>query len=154
MGDLSLVGRCGLYCGACHIFRAYKDKGEYLQKAAKFHKLPPEKIKCEGCQALTADCWGSSCKILKCLDAKGFDYCYQCPDYDSRSCEKFEKFAEAYLKEDNVDLRANLERIKAGDYENWLKESEERFRCPKCGKPLSTYSRITECYHCNEKLSG
>ena len=154
MGDLSLVGRCGLYCGACGIFRAYKDKGEYLQKVAEFFKCPPEKVKCEGCHALTVDCWGSACKILKCLDSKGFDYCYQCPDYDSSSCEKFEKLAERYLKEDNVDLRANLERIKAGDYEHWLKESEERFRCPQCGKPLSTYSRITKCYHCSEKLTG
>ena len=154
MGDLSLVGRCGLYCGACGIFRAYKDKGVYLQKVAEFFKISPEKVRCEGCQALTADCWGSACKIVECLDTKGFEYCYQCPEYKERSCEKYEKFSKNYLKEDKVDLRENLERIKAGDVENWLKESEERFRCPQCGNPLSTYSRISKCYHCNEELTG
>ncbi|MFX1598607.1 MAG: DUF3795 domain-containing protein [Promethearchaeota archaeon] len=153
MVDLSLVGRCGLYCGACTIFRAYKDKGKFLQKTAKFFKCRPEKVKCEGCQALTSDSWGINCKIVKCLDTKGFEYCYECPDYDASSCEKFERISEGYLKEDNVDLRASLERIKAGDIENWLKESEKRFSCPHCGRPLSTYSRITECYHCEERLT-
>jgi hypothetical protein len=32
--NAKLVGRCGLYCGACAIYRAYKDNGEYLAKLA------------------------------------------------------------------------------------------------------------------------
>lgn len=153
MVNTNLVGRCGLFCGTCGIYRAYKDSGEYRQRLANFFKCPPEKVRCEGCQALTPECWGNDCKIVKCLNSKGFKFCYECLDYVERTCEKFEEFSEAYLKEDGVDLRDNLARIKAGKVEEWLKESEEKFRCPHCGKPLSTGAFRKKCYHCNENLS-
>ena len=31
MVDQNLVGRCGLYCGACGIYRAFKDTSEYIK---------------------------------------------------------------------------------------------------------------------------
>jgi Zn finger protein HypA/HybF involved in hydrogenase expression len=52
-----------------------------------------------------------------------------------------------------VDIRANLARIKAGDVDKWLKESEEKFRCSHCGKPLPTSSFRKKCYHCGKELS-
>lgn len=152
MVDRDLVGRCGLYCGACGIYRAYKDNGEYLERLAKHFKCPPEKVRCEGCMALTLECWGNDCKIVKCLRNKGLEFCYQCNQYEDGSCEKFGKLAEGYL-EDGVDLRANLERIKKGEIEEWLRESEEKYKCPVCGKPLSIGSIRRECYHCGADLS-
>ena len=151
--DRNLVGRCGLYCGACVIHRAYKDGGEYLQRVASFFKCPPEKVRCEGCQALTRECWGTGCERVQCLDAKGWSFCFECPEYEKHSCEKFEEFSEGYLKEDGVDLRANLARIKAGDVEAWLEEAEKKFRCPACAKPLSNSAVRKKCYHCGEALS-
>lgn len=145
-----LVGRCGLYCGACDIYRAYKDNGEYRNKLANYFKCPPEKVRCEGCQVLTLECWGNDCKIVQCLKGKGLEFCYECPQFDKRSCEKFEKLAKGYLEED-VDLRANLERIKSGQVEAWLKESRERFRCPHCKKQLPTGSK--KCFHCGKEFS-
>jgi hypothetical protein len=41
------------------------------------------------------------------------EFCYQCPEYKTHTCEKFEKLAKGYL-EVGVDLRANLARIAAG----------------------------------------
>ena len=151
--DGNLVGRCGLYCGACGIYRAYRDGGEYRQRLAAFFKCPPEKVRCEGCQALTAECWGNYCKFVQCLNLKGFKFCYGCPDYEKHACKKFEEFSEAYLKEDGVDLRANLEKIKAGKVEEWLKESEEQFRCPYCRKSLFIGALKEKCYHCGQNLS-
>jgi len=54
-----------------------------------------------------------------------------------------------------VDLRANSERIRKGKakIEAWLKESEEKIRCPKCGKPLPSGSFRSKCYHCGAELS-
>ena len=153
MVDRNLVGRCGLYCGACGIYRAYRNGGEYRQRLAKFFKCPPEKVCCEGCQALTQECWGNECKIVKCLNTKKLQFCYECKDYDNHTCERFEKFSEDYLKDDQVDLRANLARIKAGHVDEWLKESEEKFRCPSCGKPLPTSSFRKKCYHRGKELS-
>jgi hypothetical protein len=153
LGEQNLVGRCGLYCGACGIYRAYKDGGEYRHRLANFFKCPPEKVRCEGCQALTATCWGNECEMVKCLNAKGLQFCYECSDFEGHTCERFEKFSKDYLRDDLVDLRANLARIKAGDVDEWLKESEDRFRCFHCGKPLPTSSFRKKCYHCGEELS-
>lgn len=146
------MGRCGLYCGACTIYRAYKDGGTYLQGRAQRFKCAPEKVQCEGCMALAPDSWGYTCKIVQCLRNKGLEFCYQCGEYVENSCEKFGKLAEAYL-EDGVDLKANLDRIKNGQTEEWLLESEARFKCPKCGKPLSVGAIVTSCYHCGTDLS-
>lgn len=151
--DRKLVGRCGLYCGACGIYRAYKDNGEYLKRIADYFKCPPEKVRCEGCQALTAECWGTGCKMVQCLNAKGYQFCYECPEYEKRSCEQYEKFSKNYLEEDGVDLRANLARIRAGDTDAWLKESEAKYKCRQCGKPLPTGRIKRQCYHCGADLS-
>jgi len=145
--ESNLIGRCGLYCGACSIYRAYKDNGEYRNKLATFFKCPPEKVRCEGCQTLTSECWGNDCKIVQCTNAKGFRFCHECPQFNNNSCEKFEELAKRYL-EDAVDVRANLARIKSGQIETWLKESKERFKCPYCGKPLPEGSQ--KCYHCGK----
>ncbi len=154
MVNTDLVGRCGLYCGACSIYRAYKDSGEYQQRVAKFLKCPPEKVRCEGCQALTPECWGNDCKFVICLNTKGFEFCYECPSYEDHTCEKYEKFSKDYLKEDGVDLRANLARIRAGGVTEWLEESEEKFRCPYCDKPLSVGALRKKCYHCSKELAS
>ena len=153
MVNKNLVGRCGLYCGACGIYRAYKDDGELLENLAKSFKCPPEKVRCEGCMALTSECWGYDCKIVECLRAKGLDFCYQCSEYEKGSCEKFEKLAKSYLEDCGVDLRANLERIRKGEIEEWLLESQEKYKCPSCGKPLPVYGTRGKCYHCGAKLS-
>jgi len=150
VSENNLVGRCGLYCGACSIYRAYKNDREYRNRLAERFKCPPEKVRCEGCQTLTPECWENECEIVQCTSAKGFSFCYECPQFDGKLCEKFERLAEGYL-EDNVDLRANLARIKSGQVEAWLKESRERFKCPHCGKPLPTGS--TKCYRCGKEFA-
>jgi len=147
MAETQLVGRCGLYCGACTIYRAYKDNGEFQRRVAAFFKCSPEKVRCEGCQVLTPECWGKSCAIVQCTAAKGFSYCYECPQFDDVRCDKFEGLAKRYM-EDNVDVRANLSRIKTGQVKEWLEESRERFKCPYCTKPLPEGS--AKCYHCGK----
>jgi len=147
MAETQLVGRCGLYCGACTIYRAYKDNGEFQTRVAAFFKCPPEKIRCEGCRALTPECWGNDCKIVQCTTAKGFSYCYECPQFDDKSCEKYDELASRYL-EDKIDTRANLARIKSGQLEAWLNESTGRFKCPFCGKALPEGRE--NCYHCGK----
>jgi len=151
MLESSLIGRCGLYCGACSIYRAYKDDGEYLKRVAAYFKCPPEKVRCEGCQALTPECWGNDCKIVQCTKAKGVSFCYECPQFDDRSCEEFEDLAKRYM-EDNVDVRANLLRVKTGQVEALVRESKERFRCEYCAKPLPEGSK--KCYHCGKTFEN
>jgi len=153
MVDLALVGRCGIYCGACGAHRAYKDKqAPYFQQQIKEFQFPIEGIRCEGCHALTPQCAGSQCKVVQCLDSKGFEYCYECPTYENQSCKKYGEIAKK-CADRGVDIRANLDKIKSGDVEAWLKECEEGIKCPRCGKPLPVfgYSR-KKCYHCGTNL--
>lgn len=149
MTEENLVGRCGLYCGACSIYRAYKDDGDYLKRLSEHFKCPPEKVRCEGCQTLTPESWGNDCKIVQCLRSRGYNFCYECQQYEKRSCKKLEKLAKGYL-EDNVDIRVSLEKIKSGKTKEWLKESKKRFRCPYCKKPLPTGAK--KCYHCKKEF--
>lgn len=152
MTDRNLVGRCGLYCGACGIYRAYKDNGRLLKGLAERFKCPPEKVRCEGCMALTPDSWGYECEIVKCLRGKSLDFCYQCAEYRNDSCEKFRNLAQGYL-ENAVDLRANLARIENGETEEWLRESEEKFKCPACRKPVPVYGTGGKCHQCGAQLA-
>ena len=149
MTQEDLVGRCGLYCGACSIYRAYKDDGEYLIRLSKRFKCPPEKVKCEGCQVLAPENWGYDCKIVQCLRARNYEFCFECPKYEAHSCEKYKRLAKGYM-EDNVDIRANLEKIKSGKVDEWLRESKKRFKCPNCKKPLPVGAK--KCYHCNKEI--
>jgi len=134
IAENNLVGRCGLYCGACTIYRAYEDSGEYRNRVAAYFKCPPEKVRCEGCQALTPECWGNDCEIVKCTTAKGLSFCYQCPQFDDKSCMKFEDLAKRYM-EDNVDVRANLSRIKAGQVNGGFVKVKNGSNAPTARSP-------------------
>jgi len=85
-----------------------------------------------------------------CLRAKGLNYCYECDEYENNSCVKHGKLAQSYL-EVGVDLRANLTKIASGLTEEWLKESEGRFKCSHCGQPLSAWKE--SCHKCGHKVT-
>ena len=141
----NLMGRCGLYCGVCEVYRAYKDSKELQKELAKKHNCLPQEVRCEGCQAirriLTVGVygwsydkeWGTNCKILKCLDSKKLKFCYECAEYDS--CERFDKFGEICLGI-SLDLRKNWKTIRDGKTEEWLWEQDKNWRCPQCGNPI------------------
>jgi len=149
MNSMGLVGRCGLYCGACGIYRAYKDGGDYLLEVAKEFGIEPDKVRCEGCQALTPNCWGADCKIVQFLNEQGVTYMYECKEYEDRSFDEFENLAKRYAKI-GVDVRANLEKIKAGKADEWLNEQAKLWLCPECGKPITCHKGT--CHHCGAKL--
>lgn len=150
-----LIGRCGLYCGICEIYRACKDSKKLQEELAKKYNCSPEEVRCEGCQALdiygwSGDKeWGTNCKILKCLNAKKSRSCYECAEFDS--CERFNEFAKIYLKL-GVDLRENLRLIQKGKAEEWLLEKDKKWRCPKCGNPIVVSYDFEDCHWCGSKL--
>jgi hypothetical protein len=86
------------------------------------------------------------------LRGKGREFCYQCDEYENGGCEKFGELAARYL-EDGEDVRAGLERIKNGETEAWLRECEEKYKFPKCRKPLPVGRMKRKCYHCGADLS-
>jgi len=150
MVDSALVGRCGLYCGACSIFRAFKDNEEYLVRIARESNLKSELIRCNGCSNLSDSCWGQNCPILNCLKEKNYTFCHQCSSYENKSCEKYQELYNQYI-ERGEDIRANMNRIKAGETKEWLKEMDKTWRCPTCGYPISAWENA--CHHCGSAIS-
>lgn len=150
MSKLNLVGKCGLYCGACTIYRAEKDDQEWRARLASDFNCSIDQVKCNGCGSLTSECWGNECKIVKCVNAKGHEFCYECDEYKNDNCSKFTSLAKRYSERSNVDLRANLVMIQNGEVEKWLEQSEKRFSCKGCGKPTVAGSK--NCHHCDTDL--
>lgn len=153
MVNYALVGRCGVYCGSCMIYRAYKDSEKLKRLIAERAKCKPEDIQCEGCQTVLANGWdvqdqqwGKNCKIVKCLEAKGLKFCYECDIFPN--CKKFQEIYKSELRH-GENLIENVELIKAGKVKEWLEEEEKKWACQSCGKPISDYE---ECHWCGAKL--
>jgi len=148
MAKIDLAGRCGLFCGACNIYRAERDDPSWRQRLADHFKCRPDQVCCRGCRALTGGCWGNGCKIVICLRERGYDSCHLCPEL-SAGCERFDQLASGY-QEDGVDLRRNLEGMHAMGFEAWLARAEERHTCTSCGRPLAVGR--DRCHHCGRIL--
>ena len=145
MEERDLAGACGIYCGACGIYRMYKDQDtERLEQAARevFH-CRPEDICCEGCRG-PLDCrWSPQCQILACTRERGLTFCHECTDFP---CDDLSAFSA-----DRSDIPlTNLRRLAEAGLEVWLAEQEARWRCPACGKPVDIYSKA--CRACGAEL--
>jgi len=155
MVNKNLIGRCGLYCGICAVYRAYKDSKELQGKLAEEYGCLPEEVRCEGCQALDTypwtyeKQWGSNCKIVECLNAKKLTFCFECAAYDT--CQKHAELTES-CSGLGMDLRASLRMIHEGKSEQWLLEQDKRWRCPKCGNPIIVSYEFKDCHWCGNKF--
>jgi len=155
MVSRNLVGRCGLYCGICEIYRAYRDSEELRRQLAEKHDCSPQDVRCEGCQAIDVfgwsreKEWGKNCKILRCLNRRELTYCYECPDYEP--CKKHADFAKI-CSGLGMDLRQNLNNIQETDATQWVTEQERKWRCPKCGQAIIVSYAFTDCHWCGARL--
>ena len=93
--DEKLLSRCGIYCGACYIYRAQRDGGEFLDHVAAWQKAPREKVRCHGCLGPLDVLWQNcrKCVVRSCLEANGYGFCHECPVFEDRSCEKYERLS-------------------------------------------------------------
>ncbi|HEC77658.1 MAG TPA: DUF3795 domain-containing protein [candidate division WOR-3 bacterium] len=141
-----LIGRCGLYCGACDIYRAWIDKDEEkLKGMAKYFRCAPEQIRCSGCQSTSKDKWSGDCKIVQCLDRNHYQYCYECAL--TEQCDIFQKLNKRYK-----DMPGrNLTRLKKIGEECFLKEQKFRWSCPECRAPVEYGAE--KCRKCGADLN-
>jgi len=145
MSDATQASACGLYCGACGIYRMYKDRDvERLARAAReaFH-CQPEDIRCEGCRGSLDRHWSPDCSFLVCTRERGITFCYECADFP---CDDLSTFSA-----DRRDIPlSNLRRLAEVGLGAWLEEQEARWCCPACGKPVDIYSET--CRACGAEL--
>ena len=144
-----LIGRCGLYCGACPIYLGARGDDDARKYVLEVWELPEDAIACNGCHAATPESGDSKCELVPCMDGKGHEYCSECAEYAEGSCDKFAK-SEALCKSIGIDLRSDLERLQAVGGEAWLAEQEGRWSCPQCGSRHFWQAQI--CSGCGASL--
>jgi len=163
-GNVHLATACGTYCGACPAYIAKHSEDEQIKM--RLHKrfssgpmkpqkgIPPlnwmDGLLCDGCLSggkLGAHC--QNCAIRKCAENKQDDS--RCSDCEELPCHRITFLINMGQYLHRKEYLPNLKKIREMGVEEWVKYEEERWRCPKCGLPMSWYD--TECARCGEPRS-
>lgn len=112
--DRKLIGRCGKFCGECEIYMASQGTRDPAEVATALG-VPAEKVVCAGCQALTPACYAYGCKIISCLEERGYRYCIQCADIND--CTKYARLNAEY----GGRPRIYASQLRAWGEERWLR---------------------------------
>jgi hypothetical protein len=151
MSERNLVGVCGIYCGACLIYRAYKDNDQKLFHFLEEQGLSREQIRCEGCVSGDVSPTCAQCQLRGCAKQKNITFCFECKDMP---CNKIIEFAEKRSKANNLPhltlCPANLQSLKRTGTQEWLKQQEDRWKCNKCGRKMHWYS--DSCPKCGSEF--
>jgi len=80
MTDLSAP--CGLFCGACPLYKAEHDP-EFRNSLAEKMKVPPNRARCPGCRPASGNVTpiDGQCQTYVCSESKKLDFCYRCNDF-------------------------------------------------------------------------
>ncbi len=151
MQNHSLLSRCGIYCGACYVYRAERDGGNFLREVAEWQNVGLEDVKCNGCFAPEDEKWQNCrrCIPWKCLKEKGLDYCHECDSFWNYRCDSYASLEDFCVRR-GENIRQNLVKIMA-DPEKYLEEQDKHWRCDSCGEPYSWYEE--NCHYCDKSLN-
>lgn len=144
--DKTMAAVCGLYCEACSWFISTAEDTERLIKLAARFNWSAEEGKCYGCRSGKRLPYCEKCKMFACAAKRDIDFCGECEEYP---CDALKQFQEAMPH--RIELWANLDRIKAVGYRQWLAEVRENFVCPRCQTINSTYD--LKCRKCRQEPS-
>jgi hypothetical protein len=114
--DRKLIGRCGKFCGECRVYiAAHAADPQAVAELAREMGVDPERISCNGCQGPSKTCYNAQCKIVACLDGRGYRYCAQCAEIND--CTKY--------AENNIEFggrpKIYSNQLKAWGEERWLR---------------------------------
>ena len=146
--DASLAGVCGVYCGACPVYRAWaeQDLGKLKALAASLGTTT-DKLMCTGCRTPAAFCFGGDCEIKTCAQERGVAFCPDCEDYPCDRIRRFEAGAPY-----RATLRQGANRLRKAGVSVWLREQNAMWRCRACG--ARTIAGVDTCPSCGITLKG
>lgn len=156
--DRRLMAPCGLYCGACGIYIATRDKNEKFRGVmANLYGTKPEDTECLGCmqkdppEKMYLFC--RMCAIRECVLSKGLMSCQACAGWP---CDKITGFPFATgrrVMERTIPLWR--EKVAAlGEEEGsvaWARSECRRYHCPSCGQPV--FRGAQRCKACKTPLA-
>ncbi len=120
--DLAGAAPCGIHCAGCEPFLA-KDNPKLLEALVE-RGLRRDRLPCPGCRAVKGLCpvLEGECETYACLTRRGFDFCFECPDFP---CDKLNPAAHrAEVLPHNLKV-FNLCFIQRHGLEAWLKKAPE-----------------------------
>ncbi len=163
-GKVHLAGACGTYCGACPAYLATHGEDEQIKikrqqisssaPAKPVKGIPPSNwmkgLHCDGCLSggtLAGHC--QMCNIrLHALETQDNSRCSHCNELPCNRIMGLINMGNYFHRNEYLP---NLKKIREMGVEEWVKYEEERWRCPKCGLPMSWYD--AECIGCGEPRS-
>ena len=146
-----LVAVCGLYCGACPVYRVRQDNNqegleEIRQNMSQRQgrEVSLDEVWCDGCLSggrLSSFC--QKCEIRLCAAGKpGVTRCSDCSDFP---CDRIIAFNNDGVRH-HAEVLDNVRRQQELGFEEWLQLEYERWRCEQCGVSLEWYSK--SCPRC------
>jgi hypothetical protein len=143
-----LAAVCGLFCPACTFFIGSTEEPERLGKLAHRFGLTASDVECYGCRSDKRGIFCNKyCKMTRCADNKGIDFCVQCDEYP---CAELRAFQEKMPH--RIELWESQERIKNGGWEAWYTEMIGHYSCTKCHTVNSAYDLT--CRQCGADPSS
>ena len=127
-----LIAPCGMNCCICIAFLR-------------------EKNKCTGCRGSDKNktITITQCKIRTCSKLNS-NFCYDCKDFP---CGNLNHLDKRYKTKYHMSMIENLKFMQTNGISQFLKQEEERWKCPDCGKVICCHNGI--CYSCGlEKLKN
>lgn len=125
--ERELAAPCGLYCGACPLYKAQSNK-ELDRKLASRLGLSVKDARCSGCRAyqgLIAVMGEPVCETYECATSKGLDFCYQCDDFP---CSKLAPYADRASEISHNTKIYNLLLIQKKGIESLTREADTCWR--------------------------
>ncbi len=151
----NLIAACGLYCGACEMYRAVHDNNEAKQQAliqafnARGGKFTLADLECDGCLAGgRLSPWCRQCNIKSCAKLKpGETICSaDCSDFPCSILIDFTKSMPHH-----AEVVDNLRRLHKVGIKKHAEQEEKRWLCPQCKAPMSWYYK--KCPKCGAERS-
>jgi len=126
-----LIAPCGMNCSLCVSFFGYTMSGG------------ESKRRCPGCRPRDKMCTFLKKHCDK-LSDQNIEFCFECEDFP---CENLEKLDKRYREKYYMSMIDNLVTIKEEGMDHFLKQQEEKYRCPGCGGTICVHTDV--CYSCN-----
>ena len=152
--DLSnLVGICGLYCGTCPSYLAYrKNDTEYMEKRSQEKGYSPDALRCDGCLSdkVAAHCMDCRHGFRACASEQKVNWCFEC---DAFPCQRLKDFTGVHVvngishHEHVID---DLQYMKTHGIHEWIKIQDKAAQCSGCGEVPYWFDH--ECSGCQRRI--
>ncbi|MBN1927341.1 MAG: DUF3795 domain-containing protein [Prolixibacteraceae bacterium] len=163
-GKEHLAAACGTYCGACPAYLAKHGSEEQIklrlekrlssQQPKPLKRIPDPRwmdgLLCDGCMSggmLAAHC--QNCAIRNCAANKQPDS--RCAGCEELPCQRITGLINMGSYLHRKEYLPNLAKIREMGVQEWIQYEAARWRCPRCGLPMSWYD--AECVGCGEPRS-